>query len=168
MWKEIPYCDGLQGRGLSVRTTGNLRIWEEIYLYVYIAMIFVDVSVLWRASHTLPMSSLPARNSSESMPCGRGEISLLTHMGRRYTVLSEQEHSDESLTASWLPGHFHIIYLPILWAARDFRLEREVKLIDGYVEISPGERLCVNSGRIFFIQLYNETMTTSFYSGNIL
>ena len=43
--------------------------------YLAIAMIFVGVSVLW-SQHANVVWDTPSRNSSESMPCGGGDIGM--------------------------------------------------------------------------------------------
>ncbi len=108
--------------------------------YLAIAMIFVGVSVLW-SQHANVVWDTPSRNSSESMPCGGGDIgmNIWVEEGDILFYLSRSGTFDENNCQLKL-GRFRLRLSPNPFEdAKDFR--QELKLIDG-------------SGRMFFIRLY--------------
>lgn len=105
--------------------------------YLAIAMIFVGVSVLW-SQHANVVWDTPSRNSSESMPCGGGDIgmNIWVEEGDILFYLSRSGTFDENNCQLKL-GRFRLRLSPNPFEdAKDFR--QELKLIDGYVEISAG------------------------------
>lgn len=99
--------------------------------------VFVSVSALW-SQHANVIWNTPSRNSSESMPCGGGDIGMniwveegdiLFYLGRSGTF-------DEN-NCQLKQGRFRIRLFPSPFKdAKDFR--QELKLKDGYVEVSAG------------------------------
>lgn len=99
--------------------------------------VFVSVSALW-SRHANVIWNTPSRNSSESMPCGGGDIGMniwveegdiLFYLGRSGTF-------DEN-NCQLKQGRFRIRLFPSPFKdAKDFR--QELKLKDGYVEVSAG------------------------------
>ena len=103
--------------------------------YLAIAMIFVGVSVLW-SQHANVVWDTPSRNSSESMPCGGGDIgmNIWVEEGDILFYLSRSGTFDEN-NCQLKQGRFRLRLSPNPFEdAKDFR--QELKLIDGYVEIS--------------------------------
>ena len=99
--------------------------------------VFVSVSALW-SQHANVIWNTPSRNSSESMPCGGGDIgmNIWVEEGDILFYLSRSGTFDEN-NCQLKQGRFRIRLFPSLFKdAKDFR--QELKLKDGYVEVSAG------------------------------
>ena len=115
--------------------------------YLAIAMIFVGVSVLW-SQHANVVWDTPSRNSSNR--CHAAGRYRHEHMGRRGDILFYLSRSgtfDENNCQLKL-GRFRLRLSPNPFEdAKDFR--QELKLIDGYVEISAGGTQSTTLGGCF-------------------
>ena len=99
--------------------------------------VFVSVSALW-SQHANVIWNSPRRNSSESMPCGGGDIgmNIWVEEGDILFYLSRSGTFDEN-NCQLKQGRFRIRLFPSPFKdAKDFR--QELKLKDGYVEVSAG------------------------------
>jgi hypothetical protein len=99
--------------------------------------VFVSVSALW-SRHANVIWNTPSRNSSESMPCGGGDIgmNIWVEKGDILFYLSRSGTFDEN-NCQLKQGRFRIRLFPNPFKdAKDFR--QELKLKDGYVEVSAG------------------------------
>ena len=99
--------------------------------------VFVSVSALW-SRHANVIWNTPSRNSSESMPCGGGDIgmNIWVEEGDILFYLSRSGTFDEN-NCQLKQGRFRIRLCPNPFKdAKDFR--QELKLKDGYVEVSAG------------------------------
>ena len=99
--------------------------------------VFVSVSALW-SQHANVIWNTPSRNSSESMPCGGGDIgmNIWVEEGDILFYLSRSGTFDEN-NCQLKQGRFRIRLFPSPFKdAKDFR--QELKLKDGYVEIAAG------------------------------
>lgn len=99
--------------------------------------VFVSVSTLW-SRHANVIWNTPSRNSSESMPCGGGDIgmNIWVEEGDILFYLSRSGTFDEN-NCQLKQGRFRIRLFPNPFKdAKDFR--QELKLKDGYVEVSAG------------------------------
>ena len=99
--------------------------------------VFVSVSALW-SQHANVIWNTPSRNSSESMPCGGGDIgmNIWVEEGDILFYLSRSGTFDEN-NCQLKQGRFRIRLFPNPFKdAKDFR--QELKLKDGYVEVSAG------------------------------
>ena len=99
--------------------------------------VFVSVSALWN-QHANVIWNTPSRNSSESMPCGGGDIgmNIWVEEGDILFYLSRSGTFDEN-NCQLKQGRFRIRLFPSPFKdAKDFR--HELKLKDGYVEVSAG------------------------------
>ena len=99
--------------------------------------VFVSVSALW-SQHANVIWNTPSRNSSESMPCGGGDIgmNIWVEEGDILFYLSRSGTFDEN-NCQLKQGRFSIRLFPSPFKdAKDFR--QELKLKDGYVEVSAG------------------------------
>ena len=99
--------------------------------------VFVSVSALW-SQHANVIWNTPSRNSSESMPCGGGDIgmNIWVEEGDILFYLSRSGTFDEN-NCQLKQGRFRIRLFPSPFKdAKDFR--QELKLKDGYVEVSAG------------------------------
>ena len=99
--------------------------------------VFVSVSALW-SRHANIIWNTPSRNSSESMPCGGGDIgmNIWVEEGDILFYLSRSGTFDEN-NCQLKQGRFRIRLFPSPFKdAKDFR--QELKLKDGYVEVSAG------------------------------
>ena len=99
--------------------------------------VFVSVSALW-SQHANVIWNTPSRNSSESMPCGGGDIgmNIWVEEGDILFYLSRSGTFDEN-NCQLKQGRFRIRLFPSPSKdAKDFR--QELKLKDGYVEVSAG------------------------------
>ena len=99
--------------------------------------VFVSVSAL-RSQHANVIWNTPSRNSSESMPCGGGDIgmNIWVEEGDILFYLSRSGTFDEN-NCQLKQGRFRIRLFPSPFKdAKDFR--QELKLKDGYVEVSAG------------------------------
>lgn len=100
--------------------------------------VFVSVSALW-SQHANVIWNTPSRNSSESMPCGGGDIgmNIWVEEGDILFYLSRSGTFDEN-NCQLKQGRFRIRLFPSPFKdAKDFR--QELKLKDGYVEVSAGD-----------------------------
>ena len=109
------------------------------YLRHIFVLLFVVVSVsaLW-SQHANVIWNTPSRNSSESMPCGGGDIgmNIWVEEGDILFYLSRSGTFDEN-NCQLKQGRFRIRLFPSPFKdAKDFR--QELKLKDGYVEVSAG------------------------------
>lgn len=99
--------------------------------------VFVSVSALW-SQHANVIWNTPSRNSSESMSCGGGDIgmNIWVEEGDILFYLSRSGTFDEN-NCQLKQGRFRIRLFPSPFKdAKDFR--QELKLKDGYVEVSAG------------------------------
>ena len=99
--------------------------------------VFVSVSALW-SQHANVIWNTPSRNSSESMPCGGGDIGMNIWVEEDDILfyLSRSGTFDEN-NCQLKQGRFRIRLFPNPFKdAKDFR--QELKLKDGYVEVSAG------------------------------
>lgn len=99
--------------------------------------VFVSVSALW-SQHANVIWNTPSRNSSESMPCGGGDIgmNIWVEEGDILFYLSRSGTFDEN-NCQLKQGRFRIRLFPSPFKdAKDFR--QELKLKDGYVEVLAG------------------------------
>ena len=99
--------------------------------------VFVSVSALW-SQHANVIWNTPSRNSSESVPCGGGDIgmNIWVEEGDILFYLSRSGTFDEN-NCQLKQGRFRIRLFPSPFKdAKDFR--QELKLKDGYVEVSAG------------------------------
>ena len=99
--------------------------------------VFVSVSALW-SQHANVIWNTPSRNSSESKPCGGGDIgmNIWVEEGDILFYLSRSGTFDEN-NCQLKQGRFRIRLFPSPFKdAKDFR--QELKLKDGYVEVSAG------------------------------
>ncbi len=106
-------------------------------IYLIITMIFVGVSTLW-SQHANVVWNTPSRNSSESMPCGGGDIGMNIWVEKSDLLfyVSRSGTFDEN-NCQLKQGRFRIRLSPNPFKdAKDFC--QELKLKDGYVEVSAG------------------------------
>lgn len=106
-------------------------------LYLIILIMTVGVSALW-SQHANVVWDTPSRNSSESMPCGGGDIgmNIWVEEGDVLFYLSRSGTFDEN-NCQLKQGRFRLRLSPNPFKdAKDFR--QELKLKDGYVEVSAG------------------------------
>lgn len=106
-------------------------------LYLIILIMIVGVSALW-SQHANVVWNTPSRNSSESMPCGGGDIgmNIWVEDGDVLFYLSRSGTFDEN-NCQLKQGRFRLRLYPNPFKdAKDFR--QELKLKDGYVEVSAG------------------------------
>lgn len=106
-------------------------------LYLIILIMIVGVSGLW-SQHANVVWNTPSRNSSESMPCGGGDIgmNIWVEDGDVLFYLSRSGTFDEN-NCQLKQGRFRLRLSPNPFKdAKDFR--QELKLKDGYVEVSAG------------------------------
>ena len=99
--------------------------------------VFVSVSALW-SRHANVIWNTPSRNSSESMPCGGGDIgmNIWVEEGDILFYLNRSGTFDEN-NCQLKQGRFRIRLFPNPFKdTKDFR--QELKLKDGYVEVSAG------------------------------
>ena len=104
-------------------------------LYLIILIMIVGVSALW-SQHANVVWNTPSRNSSESMPCGGGDIgmNIWVEEGDVLFYLSRSGTFDEN-NCQLKQGRFRLRLSPNPFKdAKDFR--QELKLKDGYVEVS--------------------------------
>lgn len=104
-------------------------------LYLIILIMIVGVSALW-SQHANVVWNTPSRNSSESMPCGGGDIgmNIWVEDGDVLFYLSRSGTFDEN-NCQLKQGRFRLRLSPNPFKdAKDFR--QELKLKDGYVEVS--------------------------------
>lgn len=109
---------------------------KRIYLIIGI-LFFIGVSALW-SQHANLVWDTPSRNSSESMPCGGGDIGLniWVEEGDVLFYLSRSGTFDEN-NCQLKQGRFRLRLSPNPFAiATDFR--QELKLKEGFVEVSAG------------------------------
>lgn len=106
-------------------------------LYLIILIMTVGVSALW-SQHANVVWNTPSRNSSESMPCGGGDIgmNIWVEEGDVLFYLSRSGTFDEN-NCQLKQGRFRLRLSPNPFKdAKDFRQELQLK--DGYVEVSAG------------------------------
>lgn len=104
-------------------------------LYLIILIMIVGVSALW-SQHANVVWNAPSRNSSESMPCGGGDIgmNIWVEEGDVLFYLSRSGTFDEN-NCQLKQGRFRLRLSPNPFKdAKDFR--QELKLKEGYVEVS--------------------------------
>ncbi|GAK35606.1 hypothetical protein JCM15093_710 [Bacteroides graminisolvens DSM 19988 = JCM 15093] len=100
-------------------------------------MLIIGVQVL-RAQHANVVWNTPSRNSSESMPCGGGDIGLNVWVenGDLLFYISRSGTFDEH-NCQLKQGRVRMRLTPNPFAVKDgFR--QELKLNDGYVEVACG------------------------------
>lgn len=105
--------------------------------YLIVVMLFVGVSALW-SQHANVVWNSPSHNSSESMPCGGGDIgmNIWVEEGDILFYVSRSGTFDEN-NCQLKQGRFRLRLSPNSFKeAKDFR--QELKLKDGYVEIEAG------------------------------
>lgn len=105
--------------------------------YLIITILFIGVSALW-SQHANVVWNTPSRNSSESMPCGGGDIgmNIWVEDGDILFYVSRSGTFDEN-NCQLKQGRFRLRLSPNPFKdATDFR--QELKLKDGYVEIEAG------------------------------
>lgn len=105
--------------------------------YLIITILFIGVSALW-SQHANVVWNTPSRNSSESMPCGGGDIgmNIWVEDGDVLFYVSRSGTFDEN-NCQLKQGRFRLRLSPNPFKdATDFR--QELKLKDGYVEIEAG------------------------------
>ena len=111
-----------------------MNYFRHIFVLLFV---FVSVSALW-SQHANVIWNTPSRNSSESMPCGGGDIgmNIWVEEGDILFYLSRSGTFDEN-NCQLKQGRFRIRLFPSPFKdAKDFR--QELKLKDGYVEVSAG------------------------------
>lgn len=99
--------------------------------------IFVGVSALW-GQHANVIWNTPSRNSSESMPCGGGDIgmNIWVEEGDIMFYVSRSGTFDEN-NCQLKQGRIRLRLSPNPFKdTKDFR--QELKLKDGYVEVAAG------------------------------
>ena len=104
-------------------------------IYLIIILILVGVSALW-SQHANVVWNTPSRNSSESMPCGGGDIGMNVWVeeGDVLFYLSRSGTFDEN-NCLLKQGRFRIRLSPNPFKeTKEFR--QELMLNDGFVEIS--------------------------------
>ena len=104
-------------------------------LFSLFLMLIIGVQVL-RAQHANVVWNTPSRNSSESMPCGGGDIGLNVWVenGDLLFYISRSGTFDEH-NCQLKQGRVRMRLTPNPFASKDgFR--QELKLNDGYVEVS--------------------------------
>ncbi|KAB6353163.1 hypothetical protein GA125_25115, partial [Bacteroides xylanisolvens] len=105
--------------------------------YLIITILFVGVSALW-SQHANVIWNTPSRNSSESMPCGGGDIgmNIWVEDGDVMFYVSRSGTFDEN-NCQLKQGRVRLRLSPNPFKdVKDFR--QELKLKDGYVEIAAG------------------------------
>ena len=105
--------------------------------YLIITILFVGVSALW-SQHANVIWNTPSHNSSESMPCGGGDIgmNIWVEDGDVMFYVSRSGTFDEN-NCQLKQGRVRLRLSPNPFKdAKDFR--QELKLKDGYVEIAAG------------------------------
>ena len=105
--------------------------------YLIVVMLFVGVSVLW-SQHANVVWNTPSHNSSESMPCGGGDIgmNIWVEEGDILFYVSRSGTFDEN-NCQLKQGRFRLRLSPNPFKeTKDFR--QELKLKDGYVEVEAG------------------------------
>lgn len=116
---------------------GVLRMISLKRRIVVLWLSMVGVSALW-GQHTNIVWDTPSRNSSESMPCGGGDIGMNVWVedGDLLFYLSRSGTFDEN-NCQLKQGRFRVSLSPNPFEkANDFR--QELKLQDGFVEVSAG------------------------------
>ena len=106
-------------------------------LFSLFLMLIIGVQVL-RAQHANVVWNTPSRNSSESMPCGGGDIGLNVWVenGDLLFYISRSGTFDEH-NCQLKQGRVRMRLMPNPFAVKDgFR--QELKLNDGYVEVACG------------------------------
>lgn len=106
-------------------------------IYLTIIMAFVGVSALW-SQHANVVWNSPSRNSSESMPCGGGDIGMNVWVenGDVLFYVSRSGTFDEN-NCQLKQGRFRIRMSPNPFKDAD-NFRQELKLNDGFVEIAAG------------------------------
>ncbi|MBD3589707.1 DUF5703 domain-containing protein [Bacteroides sp. GM023] len=102
--------------------------------YLIVVMLFVGVSALW-SQHANVVWNTPSHNSSESMPCGGGDIgmNIWVEKGDILFYVSRSGTFDEN-NCQLKQGRFRLRLSPNPFKeTKDFR--QELKLKDGYVEV---------------------------------
>ena len=115
--------------------------------YLIITILFVGVSALW-SQHANVIWNTPSRNSSESMPCGGGDIgmNIWVEDGDVMFYVSRSGTFDEN-NCQLKQGRVRLRLSPNPFKdAKDFR--QELKLKDGYVEITAGKAKTECSGNV--------------------
>lgn len=105
--------------------------------YLIITILFIGMSALW-SQHANVVWNTPSRNSSESMPCGGGDIgmNIWVEDGDVLFYVSRSGTFDEN-NCQLKQGRFRLRLSPNPFKdATDFH--QELKLKDGYVEIEAG------------------------------
>lgn len=105
--------------------------------YLIVAILFVGVSALW-SQHANVVWNTPSHNSSESMPCGGGDIgmNIWVEEGDILFYVSRSGTFDEN-NCQLKQGRFRLRLSPNPFKeTKDFR--QELKLKDGYVEVEAG------------------------------
>ena len=105
--------------------------------YLIITILFIGVSALW-SQHANVVWNTPSRNSSESMPCGGGDIgmNIWVEDGDVLFYVSRSGTFDEN-NCQLKQGRFRLRLSPNPFKdTKDFR--QELKLKDGYVEVAAG------------------------------
>ena len=105
--------------------------------YLIVVMLFVGVSALW-SQHANVVWNTPSHNSSESMPCGGGDIgmNIWVEEGDILFYVSRSGTFDEN-NCQLKQGRFRLRLSPNPFKeTKDFR--QELKLKDGYVEVEAG------------------------------
>lgn len=105
--------------------------------YLIVVMLFVGVSALW-SQHANVVWNAPSHNSSESMPCGGGDIgmNIWVEEGDILFYVSRSGTFDEN-NCQLKQGRFRLRLSPNPFKeTKDFR--QELKLKDGYVEVEAG------------------------------
>lgn len=105
--------------------------------YLIVVVLFVGVSALW-SQHANVVWNTPSHNSSESMPCGGGDIgmNIWVEEGDILFYVSRSGTFDEN-NCQLKQGRFRLRLSPNPFKeTKDFR--QELKLKDGYVEVEAG------------------------------
>lgn len=105
--------------------------------YLITTILLIGVSALW-SQHANVVWNTPSRNSSESMPCGGGDIgvNIWVEDGDILFYVSRSGTFDEN-NCQLKQGRFRLRLSPNPFkATRNFR--QELKLKDGYVEVESG------------------------------
>lgn len=105
--------------------------------YLITTILLIGVSALW-SQHANVVWNTPSRNSSESMPCGGGDIgmNIWVEDGDVLFYVSRSGTFDEN-NCQLKQGRFRLRLSPNPFKeTRNFR--QELKLKDGYVEVESG------------------------------
>ena len=105
--------------------------------YLITTILLIGVSALW-SQHANVVWNTPSRNSSESMPCGGGDIgvNIWVEDGDILFYVSRSGTFDEN-NCQLKQGRFRLRLSPNPFKeTRNFR--QELKLKDGYVEVESG------------------------------